>query len=217
MNQKTLFLTVSLIALLAISGIFWSMQKRQMASNKPVTIDPVAETPVQKQEQIKQLSQARCDVVKNDSEAQKNWKVYSNESPKFSFRYPETWSKNFPERNDGEISIALYDPKMSCSVEGSSALCGVSVSLYPIVSEASVNVKYLQRMREVEQVGQAEIKKICVAGKEAIEITDYLRHEIIFDREGYSFIVTANNLGSENQNKKFWSVVDSIGSDLRFE
>ncbi len=207
--NKNIFAILGLILLLT-GGVFLVQKSKVEKASTPDTSDT-------QQEQTKQLSQAACDMTSNYSEINKIWKMHSNESPKFSFSYPETWSKDLSKKEDGEVSIALYDPKMNCSVEGSPALCGIHISLYPITSGESVNVKYLQRMREAEQAGQAGIKNICVAGKEAIEITDHLRHEIIFDREGYSFMITAENYGSDNFNKKFWDVVDSIGSELHFE
>lgn len=201
------------VALLLIGGVFL-VEKNKLS--KTVTPKPLDTT--QQQERAKQLSQTICDTTESDLKDIKEWKVHNNESPKFSFDYPGAWVKDFPERKDGEISIALHDPKTSCFVEGSPALCGVSVSLYPVSNAGeSVNVKYLQRMREAEQADQAKIKETCVAGKMAFEITDYLRHEVIFDREGYSFMITAENLGSESQNNKYWSVVDSIRSNLRFD
>ena len=48
MNQKPLFLTVALIALLVIAGAFWCIQNRPpMAVNQPVVTEPVVEAPVQ--------------------------------------------------------------------------------------------------------------------------------------------------------------------------
>jgi hypothetical protein len=49
MNQKSLFLTTILIALLVIAGAFWFMKQRQAAMNQPPIIitEPVVEAPVQ--------------------------------------------------------------------------------------------------------------------------------------------------------------------------
>jgi hypothetical protein len=49
MNQKSLFLATTLIALLVIAGAFWYLQKRQTAMNQPPIIitEPVVEAPVQ--------------------------------------------------------------------------------------------------------------------------------------------------------------------------
>lgn len=211
MNQK--FLIILTIITLLVGGIFLVQKSRVEKTSVPNTPESV-----QKQGQVKQLSQVDCNVTKDDSETKKNWRIYNNESPKFSFNYPGAWSQELVKKNDGEMNITLSDSTMQCVVEGSPALCGISLSIYPIKnSEDSVNLRYLQRLRVAEQAGQAEIKEVCVAGKKAFEITDYLRHEIIFDRDGHSFMITTNNLGSEDQNKKFWSVVDSIGSELRFE
>ncbi len=47
MNQRPLFLAVTLVALLVISGAFWMMQEHQVAVNQPVVADSIVETPVQ--------------------------------------------------------------------------------------------------------------------------------------------------------------------------
>jgi hypothetical protein len=44
MNQKPLFLAVTLVALLVIGGAFWVMQKRQVTVNQSVITEPVVET-----------------------------------------------------------------------------------------------------------------------------------------------------------------------------
>ncbi len=47
MHQKPLFLAIAVIILVAIAGVFWSVQKRQGAMSQPVVTEPVAEAPVQ--------------------------------------------------------------------------------------------------------------------------------------------------------------------------
>ena len=46
MNQKSLFIAVSLIALLAIAGALWCIQKRQVTTNQPIAADSVV-NPIQ--------------------------------------------------------------------------------------------------------------------------------------------------------------------------
>ncbi len=47
MNHKPLFLTVTLIALLAIAGVFWYRQQRQVSVKTPSVAEPVTQMPVQ--------------------------------------------------------------------------------------------------------------------------------------------------------------------------
>ena len=82
MNQKTLFLAASLIALLAIGGAFWMMQKRQMALNQRVATDPVVETAVQTE-------------AENPTDTS-DWKTYRNEEYGFEVKYPKSWNEPRP-------------------------------------------------------------------------------------------------------------------------
>lgn len=47
MNQKPLFLAITLVALLVIGGAFCFMSRRPVAVSQPVVTDPVVETPTQ--------------------------------------------------------------------------------------------------------------------------------------------------------------------------
>lgn len=56
MNQKPLFLAVTLAALLVIGGAFCFMSQRPVAVNQPVVTDPVVETPVQTEPEVPSVS-----------------------------------------------------------------------------------------------------------------------------------------------------------------
>ncbi len=91
MNQKPVFLTITLTALLATSGAFWLMQKRHAVTNQPVTIDPVVESPVQ--------TEPQTPIDTSD------WKIYRNEEYGFEFRYPE---KQFYIKQDSDSAGVVY-------------------------------------------------------------------------------------------------------------
>lgn len=78
MNQKPLFLVVTLTALLVIGGAFWMMQKRKVAINQPVVTDPVVEIPYRT-------------GTENPSDTS-DWKTYRNEELGIKFKYPKEWT-----------------------------------------------------------------------------------------------------------------------------
>lgn len=219
MKRTGIILLGVFVLIAAVSGLVFLRTKPQTDS-VVVQQQEDQKSPQQevlKEEQINQLPQAVCDATSEVVDIPKDWKIYSSESPRFSFKYPGSWSEEVERKPNGEVIASLYDANKSCYIEGSPALCGVHVSIFPITGDESVNVRYLGLMKEVNRKGQAEIKNICVAGKEAVEINDYLRHEIIFDRDGYSFMITAENFGSEEGVKFYWDVIDKIGLTLYFE
>lgn len=94
MNQKPLFLTVTLTALLVIGGVFWTMQKRQVAVNQPVVTDPVIETLVQ--------------IEPENPVDTSDWKIYTNDTYNFSFKYPKDWiMEEYPDK----LGLFLRSPE----------------------------------------------------------------------------------------------------------
>lgn len=79
------------------------------------------------------------------------------------------------------------------------------VSLVRIEKNESVNLKDPNFFEERSKTEVVEREKVCVDGKEATGITDYQRqrHEIIFDRDGYSYTIFSEHLGSESDHKEF--------------
>lgn len=82
MNQKPLFLAVALTALLVIGGVFWMMKKRPVATNQPVTTEPVVQTPVQTE------SEALNFVTDVDPDV-RHWQTKETES--FAIKFPKEW------------------------------------------------------------------------------------------------------------------------------
>ncbi|MFA9261995.1 MAG: hypothetical protein ACEQSB_01360 [Undibacterium sp.] len=87
MNQKPLFLAVTFLALLVIGGAFWTMQKRQIATNQSVTTEPAVETSVQAEP--------------------KNIIRVSDGAVSFSFEVPSSWTVE--TRNMGEKKMTATE------------------------------------------------------------------------------------------------------------
>lgn len=165
-----------------------------------------------------------CKSLGNGEEAKK-WKVYTNNTSNFSLKYPTDWKYKEGTSVDSTGSlvktVSFYKPDMKCSIEASPALCGVTVSISPIKSnENSPNEKYL-KILEKANTATAPIlmEKICSPNLNITEITDYLRHEFVFDYKGYSYLLGSENFGSDNVNrpvdiKEFWSTLDTMVETL---
>lgn len=95
MNQKSLFLAVTLIALLAIGGVFHFMSYRPVAvSQQPVVADPVVEVPAQ--------TEPGTSIDTSD------WKMYRNEKYGFEYGLPNGGRIEFmgpPEPSIQGVSI----------------------------------------------------------------------------------------------------------------
>ncbi|MFZ1627088.1 MAG: hypothetical protein WAT81_04765 [Candidatus Moraniibacteriota bacterium] len=96
MNQKPLFLAVTLAALLVIGGAFWMMQKRQVAVNQPVVADPVAEPYVQSELLLERAAVVKIEdlfdgVYDLEPLDFSTWVAYRNEAAGFESKIPPTW------------------------------------------------------------------------------------------------------------------------------
>ncbi len=152
-------------------------------------------------------------IAHNEEEITKNWSIYRDDFLKFSFKYPSNWNytKNDNVNNDNSVkTISFYKPNTKCFIEGSLALCGVTVSISPIRdNENSPNKNYLKILEKANTpMAPIIMQKICNSHLNVIGITDYLRHEFVFDYNGHSFSFGSENFGSDDVNKEFWDNLD---------
>jgi hypothetical protein len=166
-----------------------------------------------------QDSVSSCKAV-GSGEGARAWKVYTDNTSNFSLKYPNDWKYKegtFVDSTGSSVkTVSFYKPDMKCSIEASPALCGVTVSISPIKSnENSRNEKYL-KILEKANMATAPIlmQKICSSNLNITEITDYLRHEFVFDYNGYSYSLGSENFGSDEANKEFWNALDTMVETL---
>ncbi|MGB3072824.1 MAG: hypothetical protein WBB68_01030 [Candidatus Moraniibacteriota bacterium] len=195
MNQKPLFLTVALIALLVIAGAFWCIQNRPpMTVNQPVVKEaPIqAEQPTQTEgtEGIKDLIDGEYAFTPVDTS---DWQTYRNEEVGFEVKIPKDWfCGGIALDPNSKRSVACLE-KIQKEAYYAGRLKNKIVITVNLSDNDGLNIGELREVLELDKMEKSKIYRSTV------------------DEQSVVIVIDKYNVGYISNIPQSWYISSSIG------